>query len=151
MGGSCMYRRRCRVRIGMRVSWSRRLGGLIIRRIGLVRRVHILTCKGNLSKKTRQIIVINTLTKQENTIKVCGEESIIDIQDRYLAFNGHAKGYMWKRQGILLDMNCTLEENGIPDQSALFERVGMDEDEWLPAIHLYFRFCFSLLIFTVMI
>jgi hypothetical protein len=47
---------------------------------------------------------------------------------------------MWKRQGTLLDMNVTMEENGIPDQSALFDRVGMDEEAWLPAIHLYFRF-----------
>jgi hypothetical protein len=78
------------------------------------------------------------LTQQTSTVTVCGEETIIDIQDRYLALNSHAKGYMWKRQGTLLDMNSTMEENGIPDQSAVFERVGMDEEAWLPAIHLYF-------------
>ena len=35
------------------------------------------------------------------------------IQERYLAFNSHAKGYMWKRCGQLLDMSLTLQENGI--------------------------------------
>ncbi|KAL3893981.1 MAG: hypothetical protein SGCHY_005533 [Lobulomycetales sp.] len=95
---------------------------------------------GTLSTKTRKVIIVNTLTQQSCTLTVCGEEAIIAIQDRYLAYNSHAKGYMWKRQGTLLDMNATLEENGMPDQAKQFERAGMNEDEWLPVIHLYFRY-----------
>jgi len=39
---------------------------------------------------------------------------------------------MWKRLGNLLDMNKTLEENNVKDESKQFEMLGMDEDEWLP-------------------
>ena len=46
---------------------------------------------------------------------------------------------MWKRLATLLDMGQTLEGNGIKDESGLFEKVGMNEDEHLPALHLYFR------------
>lgn len=53
-------------------------------------------------------------------------------------FNAHAKGYMWKRLGTLLDMSATLEENGVPDESSKFEWLGVSEDEWYPVIHLYF-------------
>lgn len=61
------------------------------------------------------------------------------IQERYLKnFNAHAKGYMWKRLGELLDMSQTLQKNGIADESDKFETLGMNEDEWLPTLHLYF-------------
>lgn len=56
-----------------------------------------------------------------------------------MCFNSHAKGYMWKRMGDLLDMSLTLEENGIYDEREKFQLLGMDEDEFIPAIHLYFR------------
>lgn len=45
---------------------------------------------------------------------------------------------MWKRLGGLLDMNATLEGNGIADLQETFEAIGMDEEQWLPVIHLYF-------------
>ena len=51
---------------------------------------------GFLSKSTRNVIVVNTLTQQSCTIRVCGEETMLAIQDRYLVFNCHAKGYMWR-------------------------------------------------------
>eukprot|EP00842_Homolaphlyctis_polyrhiza_P005281 jgi/Hompol1/5754/HPOL_002075-RA len=95
-------------------------------------------CIGNLSAKTRRIRIINTLTKDEHVLEVCSEDRLSAIQDRYMQLNAHAKGYMWKRLGVLLDMSMTLEENGIRDESAYFERLGIDEDQWLPAIHLYF-------------
>ena len=47
---------------------------------------------------------------------------------------------MWKRLGVMLDMSQTLEQNGIKDDGIHMERVGMDEELYLPAIHLYFRF-----------
>lgn len=72
--------------------------------------------------------------------QVCSEEKLSAIQDRYGSVNAHAKGYMWKRLGSLLDMNATLEANGIPDESKIFDQVGIDEDQWLPALHLYFRY-----------
>ena len=45
---------------------------------------------------------------------------------------------MWKRLGKLLDMSLTLDANGIADEDNLFEKLGMDTEEYLPAIHLYF-------------
>lgn len=47
---------------------------------------------------------------------------------------------MWKYQTILLDMNLTLEKNGIADEDDLFDKLGMNGDNWLPVIHLYFRY-----------
>ncbi|KAH6595158.1 hypothetical protein BASA61_003857 [Batrachochytrium salamandrivorans] len=95
-------------------------------------------CIGNLSQKTRHIRIINTLTKDEHVIKVCCEDKLSAIRDRYFSLNAHVKGYMWKRLGVLLDMNLTLEENGVRDESDYFDRLGIDEDQWLPALHLYF-------------
>ncbi|KAJ3081659.1 Cytochrome b5 domain-containing protein 1, partial [Quaeritorhiza haematococci] len=95
-------------------------------------------CIGRLSAKTRKIRIINTLTGDEHVLEVCSEEKISAIQDRYTSLNAHAKGYMWKRLGVFLNMSLTLEQNGIPDESAMFEKIGMEEADWLPAVHLYF-------------
>jgi len=95
-------------------------------------------CVGRLSQKTRKLRIVNTLTKDEHVLEVCSEETLSAIQDRYMAYNSHAKGYMWKRLSVLLDMSLTLEQNGIKDESSVFETLGIDEDQWLPVIHLYF-------------
>lgn len=36
-------------------------------------------------------------------------------------------------------MNKTLEENDIPDETADLTDLGIDEDEYIPAIHLYYN------------
>jgi hypothetical protein len=97
-------------------------------------------CLGYLSKKTRKIKLVNTLTKEEHCLEVCAEDTLSAIQERYTALNAHAKGYMWKRLSALLDMNLTLEENGIVDEEDIMDQVGMNNDQWLPVIHLYFRY-----------
>lgn len=72
-------------------------------------------------------------------IQVAGEESLDAIQGRYIRqFNSHAKGYLWKRLGQALDMALNLEKNGVPDESARFAEVGDSDDDWLPALYLYF-------------
>jgi hypothetical protein len=78
------------------------------------------------------------LTGQETILQVCSEESINAIQERYLLHNKHAKAYTWKRLGHLLDMNKTLDDNDIPDEDPHLEKLSMDVDDWLPAIHVYF-------------
>ncbi|KAJ1569313.1 Cytochrome b5 domain-containing protein 1 [Nowakowskiella sp. JEL0078] len=93
---------------------------------------------GRLSQKTRKVKIINTLTRDEHVIEVCSEEKLSAIQERYLSYNSHAKGYMWKRLCSLLDMSLTLEQNGIKSESEQFDTLGLDEDQWLPALHLYF-------------
>ena len=40
-------------------------------------------CIGHLSSKTRKIRIINTLTSQEHTIEVCGEETLEEILNRW--------------------------------------------------------------------
>lgn len=37
-----------------------------------------------------------------------------------------------------MDMYRTLEENDIPDEDEIFEKYGMNEEDWLPTIHVYF-------------
>jgi hypothetical protein len=95
---------------------------------------------GKKGSKTRKIRVLNTLVRDEHVFEVCVEETLAAIQDRYLAYNAHARGYMWKRLGGLLDMTLTLEENGIMDDSDKYEKLGMDPDEFIPTLHIYFRY-----------
>lgn len=70
---------------------------------------------------------------------MCSEETIAEIQERYLKFNAHAKSYTWKYAGNNLDMSATLEDNGIKDESADMLELKLDEDEWLPILHVYYN------------
>ncbi|XP_065842323.1 cytochrome b5 domain-containing protein 1-like isoform X2 [Oscarella lobularis] len=96
-------------------------------------------CIGKLSQKTRKIRLVNMLTSQQNTIEVCSEENMLEILTRYEAYNVHAASYTWKFCGTNLDMTRTLEENGVEDEFEKFYELGMNEDDYLPAIHLYFN------------
>jgi len=98
-----------------------------------------LYCIGNLSKKTRFIQIINTLSSQEHTIEVGAEETIEEILRRYLRYNAHAESYTWKYAGKNLDMEKTLEENGIKDDDEEFYRLGLNSDDFTRSIHLYFN------------
>ncbi|WAR13711.1 CB5D1-like protein [Mya arenaria] len=82
---------------------------------------------GILSKKTRMIKIINTLTSQEQVI------------ERYLKFNAHAASYTWKYDGRNLDMNKNLEENQIQDDDEDFYKLSMNDDTFLQSVHLYFN------------
>lgn len=99
--------------------------------------------KGNLTAKTRKIKLYNMLTKQETTIEVCSEETLEEIQRRYMAYNKHSGSYTWKRTdqdkvARLLNMRETLAANGIPDEDNQFDLLNLDPDSWIPIIHLYF-------------
>ena len=100
---------------------------------------------GRLSSKPRRINVINTLTQQEHRLEVCSEETIGEIQGRYFAFNRHAGSYTWKRltddgeKFVVLDMDKTLTENGVPDEDVEFEKLNIPDDYYIPAIHIYFN------------
>ena len=100
-------------------------------------------CVGALSKKTRMIDVVNVLTQTTNTLEVCAEETIQEIQDRYLEWNSHATSYTWKGLQhdtfVPLNMTATLEDNGIPDESDEFEELGIDADQHRPILHVYFN------------
>jgi len=92
-----------------------------------------------LSQTQRQIKIINTLTHQEHLIDVCAEETCCDILERYLDYNKHAGSYTWKRLGNKLDMEKTLEENGVVDEAEALTELGLPDDYYVPALHLYFN------------
>ena len=72
-------------------------------------------------------------------LKVCEEETIAEIRARYLLVNKHAESYTWKRLGQVLEMEKTLKENNIEDEGDKFVDHGLDEELYLPTIHLYFN------------
>ncbi|XP_060587504.1 cytochrome b5 domain-containing protein 1-like [Ruditapes philippinarum] len=94
---------------------------------------------GILSKKTRNIKIINTLTSQEQVIEVCSEEIMTEILERYLKYNAHAASYTWKYDGRNLDMNQTLEENNIQDDDEDFYKLSMNDDTFLQSVQLYYN------------
>lgn len=96
-------------------------------------------CIGLASAGTRKITVLNLLTKQKTTLEVPTEETVADIQARYLVHNAHAGSYTWKRLGMPLNMEKTLEENGVKDETTEFRDLGIDPDDHIPVIHLYFN------------
>lgn len=71
--------------------------------------------------------------------KVCSEETINEIKDRYYEFNQHSDSYTWKRIGKELDMTKTLEENNVPNESDKFTDLGIDTEYYLPVLHLFFN------------
>jgi len=94
---------------------------------------------GQFSQRTRKVTMVNLLTKQKSTLEVPVEETVEEIQERYLVCNAHAKSYTWKRLGQPLNMKKTLEENGMKDETVEFGRLGIDADDHIPVIHLYFN------------
>mmetsp|Transcript_32941 Transcript_32941/g.50372 ORF Transcript_32941/g.50372 Transcript_32941/m.50372 type:complete len:88 (+) Transcript_32941:572-835(+) len=82
---------------------------------------------------------MNTLTKDEEILEVAQEETINEILERYTIYNKHADSYTWKRLGQPLNMDLTLAENGIIDESQDCISLGIDPDEFLPVIHIYFN------------
>ena len=62
-----------------------------------------------------------------------------EILARYLNNNAHAASYTWKYDGVNLDMDKTMEQNNIVDEDEEFYELGMNDDEYLQAIHLYFN------------
>eukprot|EP00930_Biecheleria_cincta_P052651 TRINITY_DN37935_c0_g1_i1.p2 TRINITY_DN37935_c0_g1~~TRINITY_DN37935_c0_g1_i1.p2 ORF type:complete len:241 (+),score=49.93 TRINITY_DN37935_c0_g1_i1:124-846(+) len=91
------------------------------------------------SARTRKVSVVNLLTKQKNTLEVPVEETIDEIRERYLVHNAHAASYTWKRLGKPMNMEKTLEENGMMDETEEFMRLSIDPDDHIPVIHLYFN------------
>ncbi|KAG8461651.1 hypothetical protein KFE25_001269 [Diacronema lutheri] len=98
---------------------------------------------GKLTAMTRPLSVKNMLTRQQHRLEVCAEESMDEILQRYLDCNNHAGSYTWKRTdskqiGRVLDMGKTLDENGIPDERPTFDALSIDDEYYVPTVHLYF-------------
>ena len=72
-------------------------------------------------------------------IQVGSEETINEILNRYKDINEHADSYTWKRLQRPLDMEKTLADNKIPDETDEFISLDIDPDYYIPAIHIYFN------------
>ena len=98
---------------------------------------------GQLTEKTRMIKIVNMVTRAEDVITVCHEETINDIRDRYMEYNAHAQSYTFKAlikdEFVCLDMKKTLDDNNVPDESDKFVDLNMDYDFYIPALHIYFN------------
>ena len=70
---------------------------------------------------------------------MCCEETLSEILQRYAVYNQHAPSYTWKWHGKSLDMNRTLQENGIADEGAEFHKLAIDEDKHMPELQLYYN------------
>jgi hypothetical protein len=85
---------------------------------------------------------MNMLTSNEDTIYTCQEETVGEIQKRYLEYNKHSESYTWKAlvagEFQTMDMTKTLEENAVPDETENFYELGLDDDFHVPTLHLYF-------------
>jgi hypothetical protein len=83
------------------------------------------------------------LTRSEDVIQTCQEETISDIRERYLEYNKHAKSYTWKAmigdKLVAMDMTKTLEENQVEDESEVFYELGMNDDYYIPTLHIYYN------------
>ncbi|XP_078284278.1 cytochrome b5 domain-containing protein 1 isoform X2 [Rhinoraja longicauda] len=70
---------------------------------------------------------------------VCSEETLNEILERYITYNAHAASYTWKYDGVNLDMENTLEENGIEDEDETMDQLRMEPDYYRQSILLYFN------------
>eukprot|EP00603_Paraphysomonas_imperforata_P009145 CAMPEP_0114413142 /NCGR_PEP_ID=MMETSP0103-20121206/700_1 /TAXON_ID=37642 ORGANISM="Paraphysomonas imperforata, Strain PA2" /NCGR_SAMPLE_ID=MMETSP0103 /ASSEMBLY_ACC=CAM_ASM_000201 /LENGTH=140 /DNA_ID=CAMNT_0001581203 /DNA_START=283 /DNA_END=705 /DNA_ORIENTATION=+ len=98
---------------------------------------------GKLTQKQRLVKVINMLTHSEDVIQTCQEETISDIRNRYLDYNKHAQSYTFKAlkddKIVPLDMSLTLEENGVLDETETFYDLGINDDFYIPVLHIYYN------------
>lgn len=83
------------------------------------------------------------MTRTEDIIKICQEETIADIRNRYMEYNLNSNSYTWKAlingEFVALKLELTLTQNGILDETESFIRLGMDEDFNIPNIHIYYN------------
>ena len=65
------------------------------------------------------------LSDHEDIIEIPCEETINEILERYKEINEHAGSYTWKRLARPIDMEKSLEENNIIDETDEFERFNI--------------------------
>ncbi|KAL0225356.1 hypothetical protein RCL1_003268 [Eukaryota sp. TZLM3-RCL] len=94
---------------------------------------------GHITVRPRRINFLNMLTHDDVIVTVCSEETLLDIHKRLQIHNAHCLSYTWKYGEKDLDMNKTLEENGVEDVENEFEELGLDGTEAIPTIRLYFN------------
>ena len=96
---------------------------------------------GQMTKREVPIKIINAFTFEETKLVVPIEETLNEICERYLIYNGHARSYTWKNiEGRMLDMCDTLELNGLIEDLPKAIALQLPEDQQiLPTIFLHFN------------
>jgi cytochrome b involved in lipid metabolism len=105
---------------------------------------------GAITSKVQQAWIVNTLSESRHKLAFGCEETLSQVRDRFLDFNAHAKSYTWKvlvpsaiegGDAVFrtLDMGRTLQDNGIADTEEEVEDLGLEVEDFLPVIHLYFN------------
>ena len=88
---------------------------------------------GRLTRRARKLRVTNSLTSHEHVVEFGVENTVEDMQTRFLEFNAHCGSYLWKAliAGAFrpLDVHKTLEENGVVDDAADLDRLGLDAED----------------------
>ena len=92
-----------------------------------------------LSARARDVRIVNVVSGGEVTLTVCAEEPLTAIRERYRQYNAHADSYTWKYLSENVDMNKTLEENGIVDETDECAAINIRSDDYVPAILIYFN------------
>lgn len=110
---------------------------------------------GRVTRRPRLIRLINALTMTTQVMKVCDEDTIFDIQQKYKArYNHHAGSYEWRR-GFSASENSTckfgcdhicehpnscgpLNLNGTLDDNDLLDEEDCDVELPPPALWLYY-------------
>jgi hypothetical protein len=77
---------------------------------------------GKLTEQARNIRIINTLTMNSFEITVCEEDTIEQIQDKFLRYNSNCKKYTWRKgpvenEATILNLFLTLTQNGIEEDA----------------------------------
>ncbi|XP_028133541.1 cytochrome b5 domain-containing protein 1 [Diabrotica virgifera virgifera] len=96
---------------------------------------------GLLTKRVRPLRVVNMVAPffKEVLINVCCEDNFYRIQERYNLFNSDAGSYTWRYKSKNIDMNKTMEENGILDERDTFTRLGLPQNYYVPSVFLYYN------------
>lgn len=87
---------------------------------------------GLLTRAPRRLRIVNSLTGSEHAIEVAGESTVAEIQTYFLDCNAHCRSYTWKAivdgKFLTLDAGRTLLDNGLPDDTAEAEALGVDSE-----------------------
>ncbi|KAK5848040.1 hypothetical protein PBY51_005695 [Eleginops maclovinus] len=76
----------------------------------------------------------------EQRLQVCSEETLLEVQQRYLNYNAHAGSYTWTHSGGgALDMSRTLVENNVPDTEHELQDLRLDAEHCPPAILVHYN------------
>ena len=105
---------------------------------------------GRVTLKERHVWIVNTLTSQRHYLSIGSEETVAQLQERFLEINAHAGSYTWKAwveggaegsELVLrtLDASKTLAENGLADEEEELLSLGLDPEQHLPEIQIYFN------------